>query len=99
MAALRPFNLPISRSLERFSLLRKHSRTSVSPSTLASVNQLVYTFEGQTAKVPLSDKPVSFGRSDGADHRLPDKSASRIHAQFILREGRWCVEDLESANG
>ncbi len=63
------------------------------------MNQLVYTFEGQTTKVPLVDKPVSFGRGDAADHRLPDKSASRVHAQFIFREGKWCVEDLQSANG
>ncbi|CAG0976917.1 FHA domain-containing protein FhaB [Planctomycetaceae bacterium] len=63
------------------------------------MNQLVYTFEGQTTKVPLVDKPVSFGRGDAADHRLPDKSSSRVHAQFLFREGRWCVEDLQSANG
>ena len=63
------------------------------------MNQLVYTFEGQTTKVPLVDKPVSFGRGDAADHRLPDKTSSRVHAQFLFREGRWCVEDLQSANG
>jgi len=63
------------------------------------VNQLVYQHEGQAVRVPLGDKPVSIGRGEAADHRLPDKTASRVHAQFILREGRWCVEDLESANG
>lgn len=63
------------------------------------MNQLLYTHEGQTVKVPLADKPVSFGRGDAADHRLPDKTCSRVHAQFLFREGRWCVEDLQSANG
>ncbi|KAA0216401.1 FHA domain-containing protein [bacterium] len=63
------------------------------------MNQLVYTHEGQRVSVPLVDRPVSLGRGDAADHRLPDKTASRVHAQFILRDARWCVEDLESANG
>lgn len=63
------------------------------------MNQLLYTHEGQTVKVPLVDKPVSFGRGDAADHRLPDKTCSRVHAQMLFRDGRWCVEDLQSANG
>ncbi|HRJ80016.1 MAG TPA: FHA domain-containing protein, partial [Planctomycetota bacterium] len=63
------------------------------------MNQLVYTHEGRRVTVPLIDRPVSLGRGDAADHCLPDKTASRVHAQFILRDGKWCVEDLQSANG
>lgn len=63
------------------------------------MNQLVYTHEGRRVTVLLIDRPVSLGRGDAADHCLPDKTASRVHAQFILRDGKWCVEDLQSANG
>jgi len=30
---------------------------------------------------------------------IPDRRSSREHARFLLREGRWVVEDLGSKNG
>lgn len=63
------------------------------------MNRLIYETEGKPVEVALTDKPVSFGRSDEADHKLPTKLASRIHAQVFPREGGWWVEDLGSSNG
>jgi pSer/pThr/pTyr-binding forkhead associated (FHA) protein len=63
------------------------------------VNRLVYQFEGKQFEIALAARPVSFGRSDEADHKLPTKLASRIHAQVFPRERGWWVEDLASSNG
>ncbi|MBX3460782.1 MAG: FHA domain-containing protein [Planctomycetes bacterium] len=63
------------------------------------MNKLVYEHDGKRVEVPLSSKPVSLGRGDEADHKLPTKAASRIHAQVFLREGGWWLEDLASSNG
>ena len=65
----------------------------------ANVNQLSYEYEGQKYNVPLAEKPLSLGRSKEADHTLPTKLASRIHAQIISREGTYWLEDLGSSNG
>ncbi|MCB9893322.1 MAG: FHA domain-containing protein [Planctomycetes bacterium] len=63
------------------------------------MNKLVYESEGKSVEVPLTNRPVSFGRSDDADHPLPTKTASRIHAQVFPRERAWWIEDLGSSNG
>ena len=63
------------------------------------MNRLIYEFEGKKVEVPLTNRPVSLGRSDEADHPLPTKTASRIHAQVFPRERAWWVEDLGSSNG
>ncbi|MBX3474770.1 MAG: FHA domain-containing protein [Planctomycetes bacterium] len=63
------------------------------------MNQLVYEHEGKRIEVKLANRPVSLGRSPEADHQLPSKAASRIHAQVFLRENAWFVEDLGSSNG
>lgn len=63
------------------------------------MNQLVYEYEGKRVEVRLTNRPVSLGRGDEADHKLPTKAASRIHAQVFLRDEAWWVEDLGSSNG
>lgn len=63
------------------------------------MNQLVYEHDGQRVEVKLTNRPVSLGRGDEADHKLPTKAASRIHAQVFLRDEAWWVEDLGSSNG
>ena len=63
------------------------------------MNRLTYEANGKQIEVRLSNRPVSFGRSDEADHPLPTKAASRIHAQVFPRERGWWVEDLSSSNG
>lgn len=59
----------------------------------------MYEHDGKRVEVALTGKPVSLGRGDEADHKLPTKAASRIHAQVFQREGAWHVEDLASSNG
>lgn len=63
------------------------------------MNQLVYEHEGKRIEVKLAGRPVSLGRSPEADHQLPSKAASRIHAQVFMRDDAWYVEDLGSSNG
>ncbi|MHC4840662.1 MAG: FHA domain-containing protein [Planctomycetota bacterium] len=63
------------------------------------MNRLTYEYDGKKYKVNLSAKPLSIGRSDEADHTLPTKLASRIHAQVINRDGNFWLEDLGSSNG
>ena len=63
------------------------------------MNRLVYESEGKQVEIRLSNRPVSLGRSDESDHKLPTKMASRIHAQVFPRDRGWWVEDLASSNG
>ncbi len=42
---------------------------------------------------------MTVGRSEDADVRIDDDSASRIHARFYVRDGVVRVVDLESTNG
>ena len=43
---------------------------------------------------------ISVGRDDGADVRITDEMASRVHARFhIDAGGALAVEDLQSSNG
>jgi two-component system, NtrC family, response regulator AtoC len=42
---------------------------------------------------------VSVGRDDGADVRITDDMASRLHARFHIDAGVLTVEDLQSSNG
>ncbi len=53
------------------------------------------------ARFPLSKGNITVGRKSGNDICLSlDPRISRFHAQLGLREdGRWEIEDLESANG
>lgn len=63
------------------------------------MSRLVYEQEGKRVEITLEDAPVTFGRGDEADHKLPTRKASRIHAQVLPRDGGWWVEDLGSSNG
>lgn len=53
------------------------------------------------ARFPLSKGNITVGRKSGNDVCLSlDPRISRFHAQLSLREdGRWEIEDLDSANG
>ena len=42
---------------------------------------------------------LSIGRSKDADVQIEDRYASGIHARLFSREGRHCVEDMNSTNG
>jgi pSer/pThr/pTyr-binding forkhead associated (FHA) protein len=42
---------------------------------------------------------LSIGRSADADVRIDDRYASGLHARIFSREGRTCIEDMNSTNG
>jgi len=50
-------------------------------------------------RFPLEFDEMTVGRSEDADIRLNDDSASRIHARFHIEDGRVVLVDLESTNG
>jgi subtilisin family serine protease len=52
---------------------------------------------GQPQRVGHS--PFTLGRSPEADLTLAEGAVSRLHARLEVREGRWYLCDLDSANG
>jgi hypothetical protein len=42
---------------------------------------------------------LSIGRSTEADVRIDDRYASGVHARIFTRDGRACIEDMNSTNG
>lgn len=42
---------------------------------------------------------LSIGRSAEADVRIDDRYASGVHARIFTRDGRTCIEDMNSTNG
>jgi len=69
-----------------------------------SLHQLVVIYTkmsehlGRTIKMPPTDV-LTVGRHAKSDIVLDSDSASRRHARFELRGGRWWVVDLDSTNG
>jgi hypothetical protein len=63
--------------------------------------RLILRKDGKTVKEFRFPKgPVYLGRHVHSQVFLPDREVSRQHAAiFASREGKWMVEDLESANG
>jgi hypothetical protein len=69
---------------------------------LAAADQratLVIREEGGERTVPLGSDTVTIGRLAECDVVLPDKGASRKHAQLRYRDGSWTLTDLGSTNG
>jgi two-component system, cell cycle response regulator len=50
-------------------------------------------------RYPLGELPMTIGRGDDNDVRIPDNSVSRRHAQIVPVVEGYQVEDLESTNG
>jgi subtilisin family serine protease len=50
-------------------------------------------------RLPVSRSPFTIGRSDDNDLALAEAPVSRHHARLEGREGRWFLQDLNSANG
>ncbi|MFQ5858817.1 MAG: FhaA domain-containing protein [Anaerolineae bacterium] len=48
--------------------------------------------------IPLSQPPISIGRSLDNDVIIQAASVSRRHAQIVFRHGRWLLRDLNSAH-
>ena len=54
---------------------------------------------GQTKEFQFTEGPISIGRAANSQIFLPDRSVSKQHAVIsATSEGKWIVEDLESAN-
>lgn len=50
-------------------------------------------------QVPVAASPFTVGRGPDCNLVLSESQASRRHARLELREGRWWLQDLDSANG
>ncbi|MFZ5786871.1 MAG: sigma 54-interacting transcriptional regulator [Acidobacteriota bacterium] len=50
-------------------------------------------------RLVLGKARVRIGRSSGNDLSLQDENVSRVHAEVAFEDGRWVIEDLDSANG
>jgi two-component system, cell cycle response regulator len=50
-------------------------------------------------RYPLGVMPLTIGRGEDNEIRIPDNSVSRRHAQVTPVAEGYCVEDLESTNG
>ena len=59
----------------------------------------VGTPDGRSNERVLGGEEVVVGRSSRCDLPVADRSISRRHARFLLRDEGWFVEDLESRNG
>jgi pSer/pThr/pTyr-binding forkhead associated (FHA) protein len=42
---------------------------------------------------------TTMGRTNGNDFVIAGRTVSRRHARLWFADGRWCLEDLQSANG
>ncbi len=61
---------------------------------------LIYTrHDGASAKLRLSEKPITIGRSSNADIMLLDEKVSRLHCGITMEDGVPVVRDLKSKNG
>lgn len=50
-------------------------------------------------RVLLDRDELVLGRSESADVQLESDQLSRRHVRFVLREGEYTCEDLDSRNG
>lgn len=61
---------------------------------------LVLRFGGAPRRVPLSEQPITLGRSEHCDVHLPSDEVSREHAHVWVDEaGHVVVADRKSKNG
>ncbi len=55
--------------------------------------------DGTKAEIPLSEKPITIGRSPKADVVLEDEKASRLHCGIRNIDNEYRIKDLGSKNG
>ena len=64
-----------------------------------AVRIVVKQKDGQAKELKFAKGPISLGRAATSQIFLPDRLVSKQHAViYINSEGKWNVEDLESAN-
>lgn len=70
--------------------------------TVTGLQITIFDAFSQPVTVKLADysKPVlTFGRADDNDIVLTSRLVSRYHGRFVLQNGKWYIEDLDSTNG
>jgi EAL domain-containing protein (putative c-di-GMP-specific phosphodiesterase class I) len=50
-------------------------------------------------EIPINATPFQVGRKSGTALRIPSPNVSKIHAEFVEREGLLILRDLDSTNG
>jgi pSer/pThr/pTyr-binding forkhead associated (FHA) protein len=60
---------------------------------------VVLSGESEGRRVPLLSDNILIGRSPRCDIQIPDRSISREHARIRYYEGRWFIQDQQSAAG
>jgi pSer/pThr/pTyr-binding forkhead associated (FHA) protein len=55
--------------------------------------------EGARHSVELTEEGFTVGRGEAANLRLSANAVSRVHARFLLKDGKPHVMDLRSLNG
>ena len=68
-------------------------------SAVASLKLTVANPEGRTKVVEVDRSPFQIGRRNDCELSLPDNRISRTHAQILLEDGKYVLEDLESRHG
>ena len=61
--------------------------------------KIILLVEGVRHPVDLTEEGITIGRGEAADMRIQSNAVSRVHAKFLLREGRVLVTDMRSLNG
>jgi FHA domain len=54
--------------------------------------------DGETKEFQFASGPIQIGRAADSQVFLPDRTVSKKHATLICDDGKWEVQDLESAN-
>jgi hypothetical protein len=68
-------------------------------SAVASLKLTVANPEGKTRIVEVDRSPFQIGRRNDCELSLADNRISRTHAQILLEDGKYVLEDLESRHG
>jgi hypothetical protein len=55
--------------------------------------------EARSPRMALPQHPITVGRSRDCECVVSDMTVSRRHARIDVRDGRWFISDLRSANG
>ncbi len=54
--------------------------------------------DGETKEFQFASGPIQIGRAADSHVFLPDRTVSKKHASLVCDDGKWEVQDLESAN-
>ena len=63
-----------------------------------SIHLIVKRNDQKVNELSFDSTPIYIGRKAGIQVVLPDMAVSREHAIILLKEDKWTVEDLDSAN-